>query len=132
MKNIFIGYIFLLSPAFVYADEMVYKLSAPLPAGSGEGTQVSTFIQYIGYLFPFLLFLASILALVMFTLGAIQYMFSEGASGNQGGKEKMTSAILGLLLAAGSVIMLETINPELINLKIDTQNLPETAMPDVP
>jgi len=98
------------------AQEVVYKLAAPLPGG--EPT-VNNFTDYAQFLFPFLLSLASVLALVMFTLGAIQYMFSEGGAGNKDGKDKMTSAILGLLLAAGSVLILETINPNLITLKID-------------
>ena len=108
------------------AQEVIYKLATPLPGG--EET-VSNFTDYAQFLFPFMLSIASILALTMFTIGAIQYMFSDGGEGNKDGKDKMTNAILGLLLAAGSVLLLETINPKLITLEIDIQQRNGAANP---
>ncbi|MEK7630750.1 MAG: pilin [Patescibacteria group bacterium] len=117
-KFLIMSALMLSSVDFAYAQEVIYKLATPLPGG--EPT-VKNFTDYAQYLFPFLLSVASILALVMFTLGAIQYMFSDGGEGNKDGKDKMTNAILGLLLAAGSVLLLETINPKLITLEIDIE-----------
>ncbi len=125
MKKSTLILILLLSGALTArAQEVIYKLAAPLPGGEPA---VSNFTDYAQFLFPFLLSLASVLALVMFTLGAIQYMFSDGGAGNKDGKDKMTSAVLGLLLAAGSVLILETINPNLITLKIDIPQRSGTA-----
>ncbi|HEY4512699.1 MAG TPA: hypothetical protein VJH63_03535, partial [Candidatus Paceibacterota bacterium] len=47
-----------------------------------------------------------------------------------GGKERIQSAILGLLLALGSYIILKTINPDLLNLtfKLDLLKVEETPV----
>ncbi len=114
-----------LTPASLYAQELLYELAAPLPGGK---PQISTFFEYVKYFVPFLLSLASILALVMFTIGAIEYMFSEGGEGNKDGKDKMTSAIFGILLAAGSVLILQTINPKLVTLSFEIEQLTSTVV----
>lgn len=98
--------------------EVNYKLAAPIP---GSGTEeVSTIEQYFRYLFPFLLSIAAVSALVMFIYGAVRYMASAGNSSRAGeAKSIMTDAIIGLLIAVGSVLILRTINPALIELDLN-------------
>jgi hypothetical protein len=109
-------------PFFLYAaDTLEYKLAAPIPGG---GDTAKDFTEYIKYLFPFLLSFAAIAALVMFIFGGIQYAASGGsADGVKRGREYMTNAILGLLLAVFSALILQTINPQLILLKLDLPNV---------
>ena len=60
----------------------------------------------------------------MFIRGAIQYMASGGNPSRAGeAKNIMTDAIIGLLLAVGSVLILRTINPALVELDL---NIPST------
>ena len=47
-------------------------------------------------------------------VGAIQYMTTDAISGKEEGKERITKALLGLLLAVGAWLILSTINPDLL------------------
>lgn len=122
MKKIFIlAYIVLLATSsLVYAQDTSYHLAAPLPGPKDTLSQETPFTDYVKYLFPFLLSVAAFSALVMFVYGGIEYMASGGnPSRASAGKEKITDAILGLLLAVGSVLILRTINPKLVELNLD-------------
>ncbi len=116
-------YILILSvglfPYIVSAESLVYKLAAPIPGGGGE---VETFTQYVSFLFPFMLSVAAISALVMFILGGIEYTLG-GASPERmkSGKERISNAIWGLLLAVFSVLILQTINPNLVIMNLDVE-----------
>lgn len=105
--------IFLPKAAFALS----YELSAPIP-GAGVDT-ASDFQQYISFLFPFMLSFAALSALIMFVLGGIQYTIG-GANPEQmkSGRERISNAIWGLLLAVFSVLILQTINPELLKLNL--------------
>ncbi|HEY4477163.1 MAG TPA: hypothetical protein VJB56_00875 [Candidatus Paceibacterota bacterium] len=125
IKKIYSHILLLLLPAFANGASLNYQLSAPLP-GSGA-TEVSTIAQYAPFLFPFLLSVAAGSAFVMFTYGAIQYMASGGNPSKTGeAKSIMTDAIIGLLLAVGSVFILRTINPALVELNLNIPNIPST------
>jgi len=60
--------------------------------------------------------LAGVLAVLMIVIGGIQYIGSGmSPSGKEDAKDRITSAILGLLLALGAYLILNTINPNLVN-----------------
>ena len=111
----------LLIPFFTFADPLVYELSAPIPGGNDTA---NGFTQYISFLFPFLLSIAAISALIMFIIGGIQYTLG-GASPEQmkSARERISNAIWGLLLAVFSVLILQTINPELIKLSLTLEDV---------
>ena len=117
MKKIFFILFSISFPFAVAADDLVYNLAAPLPGGNPAA---NNFTQYVSYLFPFLLSVAAISALIMFIVGGIQYTLG-GASPEQmkGAREKISNAIWGLLLAVFSVLILQTINPELVKLNLE-------------
>ncbi|MES2060079.1 MAG: hypothetical protein V4438_03550 [Patescibacteria group bacterium] len=77
-------------------------------------TDLST---YLGSLYKFGVAAAAGLAVIMVIWGGIEYITAVAGEGKSGGKERITSAILGLLLALGSYIILNTINPDLLSLK---------------
>ena len=106
-----------------YARAVEYNLIQPLP-----GIQtVSSFPQYIESALPFILSLAAILAAVMIVVGGVEYAISLSEDGKKLAKSRINNAILGLLLALVSYLILYTINPDLTKLKLDIQNLPSTG-----
>lgn len=109
-----------------------YTLAEPLPVPGNAPITRTNFIAYLQWLFPFMLSLAGILAVVMIIIGGFQYMTSAGSTDSIGrAKDRITNAILGLLLAAASWVILNTINPDLVRFRLDiaTLRLPSTNTP---
>lgn len=59
-------------------------------------------------------------------MGGLEYMTSELISEKESGKQKITNAVLGLILALGSWALLYTINPDLLN--TDSENLTDVKV----
>lgn len=75
------------------------------------------FPQYIRYLFLFGLSLIAFLALARMMIGGIQYILAAGnVSKVEDAKDTIQQALLGLGLLIASVLILRTINPDLISL----------------
>ena len=86
-------------------------------------------ITYLTGMVKLLIMVAGVLAVIMIMLGGIQYMSSDAISGKEEGKEKITQALFGLLLAIASWLILNTINPDLliINPTIKPAELPSSS-----
>lgn len=103
-----------------------YKLLAPLPGSKTAdiSTEEEGLATYAEALFPFLLSIAAVLAFVMMVIGGMQYMASAGNPQMMGdAKDRMLKAVLGLLLAALSVLILRTINPELASFQFNIPSI---------
>ncbi len=111
-----------------------YCLLEPLPIGNGNGAPLdridvtNSFGSYINIIVKILIGVVGVLAVVTIVLGGVQYMTTDAFSGKEGGKEMITRSVFGLLIALGSVLLLNTINPQLtsvglndfgVNVKID-------------
>ncbi|MBT6334640.1 MAG: hypothetical protein HOJ29_01465, partial [Candidatus Magasanikbacteria bacterium] len=87
--------------------------------------------EYIEAVYRYALAAASVVAIIMMIVAGLQWMTSAGSSdGIQKAKARMTKAVIGLLIAMGSYLILYTINPELIkfrNLRI--QYVEEIPLP---
>lgn len=96
-----------------------YTLIEKLP---GLNTTSLTLSSYLGWLFPFILTIVAILAVIMIVIGGLELIGggSEGLKTN--GKKKIEGAIYGLLLAVSAYLILNTINPNLVgtSLSINT------------
>lgn len=80
------------------------------------------FLSYARFLYPFALSVAAVLAVIMIIIAGLEMMTaSEGL--REDAKKKIWGAVLGLLLAVGTFLILRTINPQLLNLRIDTSRL---------
>ena len=109
-----------------------YTLLEPLPCLSGtknsntvcttvDGVREVTAINiqgYILYLFKIAIAIAVLLAVVMVTWGGFKYMTVESVTGKSDAKETIQNAILGMLGALGSYLILYTINPQLVDLNL--------------
>lgn len=100
-----------------------YCLLAPLGGVSViKNTQLP---DYLNMIYKILIGLAGVLAVIMIFYGGVQYMTTDAMGKKQQGRETIKNAILGLLLALGSYVILNTINPKLLNFTfgIDTLNI---------
>ena len=97
-----------------------YKISVSLP-GASKGTEVRDPSEYIGILFKAGLAIAGVLALIFLLYGAILYTISSSRGNVEGeaeAKERIYSVFLGLGLLLLSYLILYTINPDLVKLKM--------------
>jgi len=69
--------------------------------------------EYVGYFFGLLIYLAGILSLISFTIGAVG-LINPNPEAHSDAKDRMFGAILGLVLTFASFIIIRTINPTLI------------------
>jgi len=76
------------------------------------------FAGYLNIMIKIFIGICAILAMIMIVMGGIQYMTSGLVSSKQAAKETITNAILGLLLALGAFAILNTINPDLVNINL--------------
>lgn len=91
-----------------------YQLLAPLTQEQAQNPKVELG-DYLSTLFKIFLAVAGILATVMIVFAGFQYMLTELPGGKKDALGKFQNAILGLLLALSSYLILNTINPDLVN-----------------
>lgn len=84
--------------------------------GSGSEPNLTLFIQNI---FKWGIVLAIVLAILFVILGAIQYMTTDAVFDKQEGKQKIMSALGGLILALVAWLILNEINPEILKINFD-------------
>jgi len=94
-----------------------YQPLSPLPGAEN----ITTTEEYLKTVFRTTIGIAAVLAVLMIVIGGLQYMTSEAIGDKQSAKDKMTYAIWGLLLAIASVLILQTINPQLLELDFTTE-----------
>lgn len=98
------------------AQAQSYKLSVPFPKtqfNPSGTTEISGPAQYIKTIYGFGLSFGALLAMAMVVIGAVQYTISEAIPSKEDAKERITSAVLGLVLLLSAYIILNTINPVL-------------------
>lgn len=102
---------FLMLPVPAFALEFL----EPLPGLSSENVSLSS---YLGWLFPFILTVVAVLAVIMIVIGGLELAGGGSEGLKTGGKNKIEGAIYGLLLAVSAYLILYTINPDLVNMKL--------------
>ncbi len=111
------------------------KLETGLPPIAGQPLPSEGLPQYINYLFIFGLGIIAILALTQMMIGGLTYILAAGNVAKvEDAKDTIKQALIGLGLLLVSYLLLNTINPDLVNLR--TPNLTPTqfkgeAMPGV-
>lgn len=84
--------------------------------GKKEFTDIG---EYIKTVYNYALSIASIVAVIMIIVAGFQWISSGGNSDTiSGAKKRITGALVGLLIAYMSFIILNTINPSLVNLRL--------------
>ena len=125
----------LLATTALYAQAQTgYTPLERLPGVDYESNNIGGFLQQ---LFTIGIGVAAFLAVIMIGIGGFEYMGGESITDKKEGRDRIVSAVLGLILILGSVLLLETINPSIISLNIgkvplnieSAQKLP-TPQPD--
>ncbi len=101
------------APKYIFlaplSDEKTFDPSAP-----------NAFGDYLNKMIIIIIGLCVVMAVIMITLGGMQYMTTELISGKEAGKERIRNALLGLLLVLGAYTILYTINPALLNTSLSS------------
>ncbi len=103
-----------------------YQFLAPLPDPNNSGTLkdsislggTSGLSSYINMVIKLFIGICAVLAVVMIVLGGLEYMTSELIHNKEEGKQRITNAIFGLVLAMGAWTLLYTINPKLLDIDL--------------
>jgi hypothetical protein len=94
-----------------------YVPLAPIPELTSGGSPQGSMLSTLRFLFRASLIIAIILSTLMIIVGGIQYMTTDAIQNKKDGKERIQSAIIGLVLAISAWTILNTINPRILNLE---------------
>ena len=91
------------------------QLNLPTIGGIGPGSSPASFINYIVIgAFAFV----GISALLMLLYGGVRYLVAAGNPGAESeAKDRISSALLGLLVVFAALVILNTINPDFVRLR---------------
>jgi hypothetical protein len=97
-----------------------YQPLAPITGVTPPNVSTADLSGYLESLFEIGVSVAGALAVIMIVIGGIQYMSTDAIGGKEAGKERITQAVWGLLLALVSYLILLTINPQLVQTNLST------------
>lgn len=101
-------------------NKSVYEPLAKLPGlGNFKFDDPCPLGRYLNIVINLIIGLIAVMAMVTIVMGGLQYITSELVSGKADGKGKILNAIFGLLIALSSYLVLNTLNPNLLNLCLD-------------
>jgi hypothetical protein len=101
-------------------NESTYEPLAKLPdLGNFKFDDPCPLGRYLNIVINLIIGLIAVMAMVTIVMGGLQYITSELVSGKADGKSKILNAIFGLLIALSSYLVLNTLNPNLLNLCLD-------------
>jgi hypothetical protein len=99
--------------AYCYVKQPPVKLNIAI-----GGLTVATLAEYLSAAFKLGIGVAAVLAVVFIMIGGFRYITAAGGSGVQGAKEMITNAVIGLFLTMFSYTMLQTVNPDILSLRL--------------
>jgi len=137
IKIILVAVCFLtLLPTITIAEEKTpsdYTLLEPLPQmgkPDEKGKVTPGLGPYLEGMFKIGIGVAGVLAVIMITIGGVQYMTTEAVPGKDEGKKRINQALFGLVLALSSYLLLSEIDSTLIETSLTLKPVP--APPELP
>ncbi len=115
------------------ADDLSYTVLAPLPCiGSDQDCKTAAtkteLKDYIPGIFKLAIGLSAVAAVLMIVIGGFQYISSDAIMGKKDGKERIKNAVFGLVLVISAWLILNTINPNLLNINLNIESISTTAL----
>ncbi|HMP85232.1 MAG TPA: hypothetical protein PKE08_01015 [Candidatus Paceibacterota bacterium] len=80
----------------------------------------TSFSDLVSLFFKWGIAIAIILSILFIVIGGIQYMTTDAIFDKSEGKQKISSAVAGLILALSTWLILNTINPQILGLRFTT------------
>jgi hypothetical protein len=108
--SFFLAFVFTALPVFVSAQAVNIPTLVDLPI-KNQGN----FNDYINLLYKLSISAAALLAVVKIIIAGAKYMLTDIVTTKGEAKKDIQGALVGLLIIVGAVVILETINPALIN-----------------
>jgi Ca2+/Na+ antiporter len=111
----------------VYAEtrtESNYQLLAPIDTiKAADSSKGITLVDYMKGLFIAVIGLAIILAVVELVIGGIEYVAAAVPSSKEDAKKRIGGAVGGLLLILVAWILLQALNPKLLNVGLNLEKI---------
>lgn len=98
--------------------ECRYVPLEPLPVGNADAQSGANFPAFVSGLFRILITFGGLFAVVMLTVAGISYMLSESPLQVGKAKDRAKAALWGLLLLMGSWLILNAVNPDVLNFRL--------------
>lgn len=97
----------------------------PVAPGGKELEASSTLVDFIDYAYRWAMLLGGLFAFFALIMGGFQYLTSTGDPNKmRDAKERVIAAILGLVLLLSTYVILNTLNPELLTMRMPTTSVP--------
>lgn len=132
------GAVFSETPHVAHAQPQTieYETLVPLPGigwdpsvTPGQDNRVRSLPEYVNGMFRLLIGVAAGLAVIVIIIGGVEYMTSDVINNKESGKEKIRQALLGLLLAIASWLILNTINPDILKSDLNVESVGSSSPP---
>jgi hypothetical protein len=95
-----------------------------LPGGGEAGIDV-----FLNNAFAILISIGAALAVGVFVYGGLRYLTSSAGVSTENAKGKMQNAVLGLIMLLATWIIFNTINPDLLSLRVTPQQVQTQQQP---
>jgi|GEM_PF-5565664 len=99
-------------------NDLTYQLLVPIPQFGSTYTP-SNFLKYVETIITLAITIAAVAAVARITMGGFKYMTGASVGMKEAGKDDIRESVLGLILLASSYLILNTINPALLNFKLE-------------
>lgn len=124
---IFFGLLILFSLLFSLQayGEVRLETDWPVAPGGKELATSSTLVDFIDYAYRWAMLLGGLFAFFALIMGGFQYLTSVGDPNKmRDAKERVIAAILGLVLLLSTYVIINTLNPELLTIRMPTTTTP--------
>lgn len=109
-------------PSIAMGEESALQRYRPLAVGipgvTDSDTARPTLVQYLNALFSLLIAVAGVLAVIRIVLAGFSYMTTDAWGSKEEAVSTIRAVMIGLIVLLLSVVILKTLNPDLLRLDI--------------
>ncbi|MEK7612604.1 MAG: pilin [Patescibacteria group bacterium] len=106
-----------------------YTPLEPFYAYESADINTNNFASIFNNIFKLLIAFGALVAVVTMVIGGVMYMTSEATGTKAEAKKRMLNSVYGLVLLAASYLILSTINPQLLTIKLAPETITGNQTP---
>ena len=114
--------------ALAQETDLSYTVLAPLPGVGDSGDKTTTLEKYVPAVFKLAIGLSAVVVVLMIVIGGFQYISSDALMKKTEGRERIKNAVFGLVLVISAWLILNTINPNLLNINLNIDSVTTTSV----